>query len=195
MSRALVGNGRHLKLKLSKRGATLDTIFFSAGDCIPQIGSRVDVAFYPQINEYRGVRTVQLQLITLRQTPGRAQLERELYEKFRSGVPLSAQEARALLPVREEFVSMWRYLKRETAVHPLLEDTPAHIARGVARAAGQQELLLHTLICLDVMHERGLITLCAQADRLRISINPVQEKVDLEDSDILRRLRQLQDQP
>ena len=194
VSRALVGNGRHLKLKLSKRGVILDAIFFSAGDCMPQVGSRVDAAFYPQINEYRGIRTVQLQLIALRQAPGRTQPEWELYEKYQSGAPLSGQEARALLPEREEFVSLWRYLKRETAVHPVLEDTPAHIARGVARAAGQRELLLHTLICLDVMHERGLISLCVQADRFRISINPVQEKVDLDDSDILRRLRQLQDQ-
>jgi len=194
MSRAMVGNGRHLKLKLSKRGVTLDAIFFSAGDCLPQVGGRVDVAFYPQINEYRGIRTVQMQLVDLRQAPSRAQLERELYEKYLRDEPLTAAEAAALLPQREEFVSLWRYLKRETAQRPVLEDTPARLARGVARAAGQREVMLHTLICLDVMHERGLITLCSQTDRLRITINPVQEKVDLEDSHILRRLRQLQEQ-
>ncbi len=193
MSRALVGSGRHLKLKLSKRGMTLDAIFFSAGDCFPQVGSRVDVAFYPQINEYRGVRTVQMQLIALRQAPSRAQLEREVYGKYRSGERLTAAEARALLPEREEFVNLWRYLKRETASRPVLEDTPARIARGVARAAGQREQVLHTLVCLDVMHERGIITMYSQIDRLRIHINPVQEKVDLEDSHILRRLRQLQE--
>jgi len=194
MSRALVGNGRHLKMKISKSGTTLDAIFFSVGDCMPQAGSRVDVAFYPQINEYRGVRTVQLQLICLRPSSDRPQPDLALYENYRSGASLSPQEAAALLPQREEFVALWRYLKRETAARPVLEDTLAHIARGVARAAGQRELLLHTLICLDVMHERGLISLSTQADRLRISINPVQDKVDLEDSGILRRLRQMQEQ-
>ena len=194
MSRALVGGGRHLKLKLAKRGVTLDAIFFSAGDCMPQVGSRVDVAFYPQVNEYRGTRTVQMQLIALRQSPSRAQLERTVYENYLQGEPLTAAEAQALLPEREEFVGLWRYLKRETAARPVLEDTAARIARGTARAAGQREQMLHTLVCLDVMHERGLITLYRQADLLRISINPIQDKVDLEDSPILRRLRQLQDQ-
>lgn len=194
MSRALVGGGRHLKLKLAKRGMTLDAIFFSAGDCMPQVGSRVDVAFYPQINEYRGTRTVQMQLIALRPALSRAQLERTVYEKHMRGEPLTAAEARALLPERDEFVSLWRYLKRETATRPVLEDTAARIARGTARAAGQREQVLHTLVCLDVMHERGLITLYRQADLLRISINPVQDKVDLEDSSILRRLRQLQEE-
>ena len=194
MSRALVGGGRHLKLKLAKRGMTLNAIFFSAGDCMPQVGSRVDVAFYPQINEYRGTRTVQMQLIALRPALSRAQLERTVYEKHMRGEPLTAAEARALLPERDEFVSLWRYLKRETATRPVLEDTAARIARGTARAAGQREQVLHTLVCLDVMHERGLITLYRQADLLRISINPVQDKVDLEDSPILRRLRQLQEE-
>jgi len=194
MSRSLVGGGRHLKLKLSKRGVTLDAIFFSAGDCLPQVGSRVDVAFYPQINEYRGTRTVQMHVVDLRQAPSRAQLERELYDKYLRGEPLTAAEAAALLPQREEFVSLWRYLKRETASRPVVEDTAARLARSVARAAGRQELVLHTLVCLDVMHERGLITLYSQTDRLRISLNPTTEKVDLEDSHILRRLRQLQEQ-
>ena len=194
ISRTLVGGGRHLKLKLAKRGMTLDAIFFSAGNCVPQVGSRLDVAFYPQINEYRGVRTVQMQLIDLRQALSRAQLERNLYEKYLQEEPLTGAEVRALLPEREEFVSLWRYLKQETAARPVLEDTAVRIARGAARAAGQRELVLHTLVCLDVMHERGLITLCRQTDLLRISINPVQDKVDLEDSPILRRLRKLQEE-
>ena len=194
MSRNLVGGGRHLKLKISKRGTTLDAIFFSAGDQLPEVGSRLDVAFYPQINEYRGTRTVQLHMVDLRQAPGRAQMERDLYQKYRRGDALTAAEAAALLPEREEFVSLWRYLKRETAQRPVLEDTVPHFVRGVARAAGRRELVLHTLVCLDVMHERGLITLHSQTDRLRICLNPTTEKVDLEDSYILRRLRQQQEQ-
>ena len=194
ISRALVGGGRHLKLKLAKRGVTLDAILFSSGDCMPQVGSRVDVAFYPQINEYRGVRTVQMQLIALRPALSRAQLERNVYEKYLQNEPLTPAEARALLPEREEFVTLWRYLKRETAKRPVLEDTAARIARDVARAAGQHELMLHTLVCLDVMHERGLISLCRQSDLLRISLTPSPEKVELEDSHILRRLRQLQEE-
>ena len=173
---------------------TLDAIFFSAGEELPPVGGLVDVAFYAQINEYRGSRTAQLQLVDMRQTLSRAQRERELYEKYRRGDALTAQEARALLPQREEFVSLWRYLKREAAISPVLEDTPAHLTRTVARFAGQRELVLHTLVCLDVMQDRGLLTLRGDGDRLSISLNEVAGKVDLEDCPIMRRLRQMQDE-
>lgn len=194
MSRSLVGGGKHLKMKLVKRGVTLDAIFFSGGEELPPVGSLVDVAFYAQINEYRGSRTVQLQLVDLRRTPSRARRERELYERFRRGEVLTAEEARALLPRREEFVSLWRYLKREAAIRPVLEDTPARLTRNVACFAGQRELVLHTLVCLDVMQDRGLLTLRGDGERLSISLNEVAGKVDLDDCHIMRRLRQMQDE-
>lgn len=59
-----VGRGRHLKLRLESKGTPLDAIFFSADGA--ELGlapaARVDVAFYPQINEFRGTRSVQLQV-------------------------------------------------------------------------------------------------------------------------------------
>ena len=57
-----VGQNRHLKLRLGKGSAQFDGIFFStnAAACGCQEGDRVDAAFYLQINEFRGSRTVQL---------------------------------------------------------------------------------------------------------------------------------------
>ncbi len=51
-----VGGGRHLKLKLTASGRSFDAIFFSATAEEAGVGpgDRVDVAFTPQINEYRG---------------------------------------------------------------------------------------------------------------------------------------------
>ena len=187
MSRSLVGNGRHLKMKLAKGTAMLDAIFFSAAGRMPELGSRIDVAFYPQINEYRDNRTVQIQLVDLRQAASRAQVERELIEKYRRGDRLTEEEIRALLPEREEFVALWHYLKRETAAYPVLEETLIRIARGT----GRRDPVLHTLVCLEVMHERGLISLECRNDRYRVAINPEQGKVNLEDSGIMRRLRQM----
>ena len=153
---------------------------------MPELGSRIDVAFYPQINEYRNLRTVQLQMVDLRQAASRAQLERELQDKYRRGEELTADEARMLLPQREEFVALWHYLKRETAQQPVLEESLMRIVRGV----GRREPALHTLVCLDVMHERGLIVLEQNVDRLCITMKPEPGKVDLDESPIMRRLRQ-----
>ena len=55
-------------------------------------GDRVDVAFTPQINEFRGARTVQLLVCDLRPAPTRMEAEQALYERLRRGESLTAQE-------------------------------------------------------------------------------------------------------
>ena len=154
-----VGGGRHLKLKLAAGGRTLDAIFFSATAAGAGVaaGDRVDAAFTPQVNEYRGWRNVQLQLCDLRPARTRAQAEQALYERFRRGETLTSREAAALLPSREEFVALWRYL--EGHARPAMEETAHRLARAVARSAGRRETVMRTLVCLEVFDERGLIRL------------------------------------
>ena len=191
-SMAQVGRGRHLKLKLESRGEVLDAIYFSAdgGELGLSPGCRVDVAFYPQINEFRGSRTVQLQVVDLRHAPSRAQLERAIYEKFCRGEGLTPSEARFLLPGRKEFVDLWRWLERQSAAGTVVvEDSLVRIARGVSRRGGQREVPARTLLCLEVLEERGLIDLHRRADRLQITIHRLEQKVDLEESSILKRLK------
>ena len=187
-----VGGGRHLKLKLATGGRSFDAIFFSAtaAQAAVAVGDRVDVAFTPQINEYRGWRTVQLQVCDLRPALTRAQAERALYEKFRRGEELTPGEAEALLPSREEFVVLWRYLKGHAQPAPL-EETAHRLARSIARSAGRRETVMRTLVCLEVFDERGLIHLEHTTDHLHIALQAVEGKVDLEESWILRRLRQM----
>ena len=186
-----VGRGRHLKLRLEARGSVLDAIFFSADAAQLGVtpGCRVDVAFYPQINEFRGVRSVQLQVVDLHPALTRAQMERCVYEKYRRGELLSHDEAQSLLPSRSEFVSLWRYLEHQSAGSGAMEDSLARITRSVAHSSGQRELPNHTRICLEVMQERGLISLSGQAGRVHITLHRLEHKVDLEASEILRRLR------
>lgn len=187
-----VGGGRHLKLKLATGGRSFDAIFFSAtaAQAGVTVGDRVDVAFTPQVNEYRGWRTVQLQVCDLRPALTRAQAERALYEKFRRGEALTPGEAEALLPSRDEFVVLWRYLKGHAHPAPL-EETAPRLARSIARSAGRRETVMRTLVCLEVFDERGLIRLERTTDHLHIALQAVEGKVDLEDSWILRRLREM----
>ena len=187
-----VGGGRHLKLKLTAGGRSFDAIFFSAtaAEAGVSVGDRIDVAFTPQVNEYRGWRSVQLQLCDLRPALTRAQAERALYEKFRRGEPLTRREAEALTPSREEFVALWRYLKGHAGPAPL-EETAHRLARNIARSFGRRETVMRTLVCLEVFDERGLIRLERTTDHLHIALRAVDGKVDLEDSDIMRRLRHM----
>jgi len=196
-SASLVGRGRHLKLRLEARGVSLDAIWFSAGgECEPLApGCRVDAAFSPQINEFHGQRSVQLQLLDLRPAPSRAQLERAIYEKFRRGEALTASEARFLLPSRADFVDLWRWLERQSAAGTVVEGTLVRIARGVSRATRQREAPARTRFCLDVMEERGLIDLREFTGRFQITLRRVEHKVDLEASELMLRLREAAQDP
>lgn len=119
----------------------------------------------------------------------RAQLEQSIYEKYRRGERLTPVEAQSLLPTRAEFICLWRYLKRQSAGQPILRDTVPRIARRAARSGGQPELPTHTLVCLEVMEERGLLTLVQQSGQLEIILHQLEHKVDLNASAILKKLR------
>jgi single-stranded-DNA-specific exonuclease len=188
-----VGHGKHLKLRLEARGAAMEAIFFSADGAELGLypGCRVDVAFYPQINEFRGVRSVQLQVVDLRPAPTRAQMEQDIYDRFHRGELLTAAEAQFLLPTRGEFVELWRWLERQSISGAVVEDTLPRIAKSVSRSGGQREVPARTLFCLDVLEERGLICLRERTGRLQITLNHVEHKVDLDASQLLRRLREL----
>ena len=87
-------------------------------------------------------------------------------------------------------MDLWRYLERQCAGQTFLEDTLARIAQKSARSGGQSERPNHTLVCLEVMEERGLISLERQSGRVQITLHRLEHKVDLNASAILRRLRE-----
>jgi single-stranded-DNA-specific exonuclease len=45
------------------------------------------------------------------------------------------------------------------------------------------------MLCLEVLEERGLISLNRRTDRVQITLCHVENKVDLEASEIIKRLR------
>ena len=187
-----VGGGRHLKLRGSRDGRTLDVIFFSVtrAQAGLRVGDVVDLAFYPQINEYRGGRAVQLHLVDLRPTQSLfEESEALLYRRFLEGQPLPQKAAGHILPRREEFVAVWRYLRQQGDE---TETTPAAIAQAMAREQGLRESATRTQICLDVLEECGLVSLEQRDNRLRIrSRSRVGEKMDLEKTALMRALREM----
>lgn len=62
----------HLKLKLARRGAApLDAIGFNLGEWAGHMPQRVDLVYQVEINEWNGVRSVQMNLLDVREA-GRA---------------------------------------------------------------------------------------------------------------------------
>lgn len=188
-----VGGGKHLRLRLRTRsGAMLNAIFFSTNALRAAIGvgDVVDVAFTPQINDYRGMHMVQLNLTDIRLSdPMRSAVRREhrLYQKHRGQGVLSRTEADQLLPVRQEFVAVWRYLTAQN-VGGMVREEASCLSRKIARYSRYPLSLSRTRICLDVFAEQGLITLTEFPHCLSITLHCPQQKVDLNQSMIIQTL-------
>lgn len=178
-----VGQGKHLKLRLSKGTCRFDAIFFSvtAEDCGINAGMRVDAAFYLQANTFRGNTTLQLQLIDLRPslTPSRHEAEAlDLVRRLTGGAPISPQETARLRASRDQFAACWRVLERHLRQGKVEEELLPYL-RQLAAESGGSESFLRTALALAVFHERGLITMGLRNQHLVLCLNPTQGKVDL----------------
>ena len=185
-----VGGGRHLRLRLRKGTICLSAIYFSATQarCGIHVGDVVEVAFTPQINEYRGVRSVQLNVVDIRPMTADTQqsYEQALYERCLAGF-VSPPEADWFLPHQPDFVALWRYLSAQTG--EICDDCGA-LREKLSRYAGVPASMIRMELCLDVFAEQGLIALEHRAQRLSITLTAQGRKVDLEESRILRRLKE-----
>ncbi len=189
-----VGQNRHLKLRLAMGEQRFDAIFFSAtaAACGVAPGMRVDAAFHLQVNEFRGVSSVQLQLVDLRPAAEPSQRERECLEliaRLTAGGPVSAAEALRLLPERRQFAALWRAVVR---LEPETEDavTCLPALRRLAGALDGTESFLRAALGLEVFAERGLVTLERREDMMIVRPRPGC-RADLEQSAYMRRLRRI----
>ncbi len=189
-----VGQGRHMKLRLSKGTCRFDAIFFSVteSECGFQPGARVDAAFYLQANTFRGNTTLQLQLIDIRPslTPSRHEAaDLELVERVVAGGPVTAQETVRLNASREQFGTFWVPLERRLRQGKVEEELLPFLRRLASRSGGC-ESFLRAALSLRVFDERGLLSMSLEDGRMTLCLNPIQGKVDLFACPYLARLRQ-----
>ena len=183
-----VGGGKHLRMRLSRDGVSLGAIFFSAtaARCGIAAGDTVEVAFTPQINEFRSMRSVQLNVVDLRPDQGAAW---HIYERHAAGLPLDSRQARALLPDRSDFAALWRYLQGRMQTGALTVDR-AMLARRMTELTRTPWDTARVQVCLDVFRERGLLCFAGVCEKLTIRPAAPGGKVDLEQSPIMITLRQ-----
>lgn len=128
---APIGGGKHVRLKIEKFGQIYDCVWFShsASQLGLTVGDRVDAAFYPQVSEFRGRRSVQLVIQELRATDV-AGISRHI---------LTAGDAPGTVIDRSELARIWRSLEGLSPLRLGLENIgkleprlfPAKIALGL----------------------------------------------------------------
>ena len=184
----MVGNGRHMRLRLRSGHHILGAIYFSATPESVSIepGDLVDVAFNAQINEFRGERSVQMNVLDIRPSCS-AEASPELYEHSRIRSGISPASAAQLLPDRQTLGDVWRYL---AAAGSGLQENPICLCRKIVRRSGRPLSVGRLLTCLDIFADVGLLKLQRQHKYIRIELNQTSGKADLNQSKTMQLLLQ-----
>lgn len=147
----LVGGGRHLRLRLCQNGQEIGGIFFNyTGDPV-YIGAFLDVAFFLQENNFRGVASPQLRIFSMtlsQETDG-------FYQRWKRGGQISPQEASHLCPSPQEFSSLWEYFQKIQGDSPFLLKEPNLNQLCQRLEEGANLPFAHGEVCLAVLRERG----------------------------------------
>ena len=94
-----------------------------------------------------------------------------------------------MIPQRDEFAGIWRYLACRNGE---IVDTPARLARKVSHEADLWESALRTMICLDVMEQLDLLKITREEDgslRVKLRKRRGKGKVNLYEAPIIQKLQ------
>ena len=187
-----VGSGRHMRLRLRRGRHSVNAIYFSADARSASIcqGDLVDVAFLPQVNEFRGERTVQMNIQDIRPSCKAAcDGDTALYKALTAG-QITPRQAAQLLPERSTLGMVWRYL---SGMGGELHETPICLCRKIVRWSETSLSLSELLTCLDVFADVGLLEKTRVHKYITLRLIPRQDKADLTQSRTLQLLQRVKE--
>lgn len=181
---ASVSDGKHMRMIVSKNGAKTGVVFFGMPEKkFPyEKGDVVDLAVNLDRNVYNGEARVSVIVRGIR--PSHTDEEKvlsaiELYDKFSRRESLTAEEAARILPDRQLQVEVFKSIKAKP-----LKDKECEVL--CVRLNDDGEMLAKINAVIDIMLEMGILAQTAE-DMIYVPENP--PKVNLEDSNIMKRLR------
>ena len=183
----MVGGGRHMRLRLRSGRYVLGAIYFSVNaesSCV-QMGDVVDIAFTPQINEYKGERSVQMNVLDIRPScTAECRPDASCYRALRED-RLTREAAETLAPDRPMLAMVWRYL---ASLGPNVEESPICLCRKIVRWSGKPMALGQMMTCLDIFQDVHLLAVTKNRKKLSIRLSAGSGKADLNQSVTMQRL-------
>lgn len=174
-----IGGGKHLRLTLRKGERRYECVLFSRTEAELGLreGDTADAAFYPQVNEFRSRRSLQLLITDIRKS-----CDGELCAHVLHGECPPPWECAELCPDRADFVRVWRAIEQNGGHMGgrLCGDDWAPAGMRPARA----------MMCLRVMEDTGLVTLTREGETFCATALPGAAKADLDSSEVLKKLRE-----
>ncbi len=184
-----VGGGKHLRLTLSRGTCSITAMKFSMSKLeFPYIvGDTIDCAVTLDKNVYNNIENLSVIIREMRfsDIDEEALLNsKENFEAFCRGDSITSEQALSILPKREEFALVYRFLRANGGFNYPVEN------------------LLHRLTCntlsygklrviLECMNELKLIEIYEGMTHTKIRLCDVQGKVNLDDSIIISKLKEV----
>ncbi len=182
-----VGGGRHLRLQLTRDGATLTAMKFgTTPERFPFApGDEVNLAVSLDRNEYQGSVSVSILVKDIRFADTR---QEEVLAALREAETAFRGERTAPLPgpTREEAGKVYRFL----AARKGFDGTVEHLYHALGDHA-----LTYTglLLILEILRQAGLLQIADEGDSLSVRLLPAAGKADLAATPLMRYLETLAD--
>ncbi|MDP4151918.1 MAG: single-stranded-DNA-specific exonuclease RecJ [Bacillota bacterium] len=190
-----LSNDKHTRLTLSHDNLNVNAFCFGTpASSFPFfVGDRVDIVFNLDTNVYRGETTPQVTVRDIKLCEEeRLILEKyfDLLKCYENHLPIDQKDLADILPDREDFLSVHRYIRRNKEPRTL-----EAMARRIAYTTEDTFNICKLKICIDVFCEMGLI----QSEKIeeqgqvlyRLSILPTVDKKNLNNSTILIGLKKM----
>ena len=177
-----VGGGRHCRMRIRMGTSHFECIFFShsAAEAGVREGELIDMAFTPQINEYRGSTSVQLVASAVRPHDPSV-----LCAHILRGDREVEWAASVYCPERADFVRIWRSMPPDFCSGA---DTEAILAQCPTGMEPEKYCL-----CLMVLHEAGLLS-GPDGGIFSARCAHISGKADLEATRLIQSLRRFQEE-
>ncbi len=177
----------HLRLTLSRNNHKITAMkfFTTAQDFSYELGNEVDLAIKLSKSEFRGQESLTVIVDDIKFSGLDNKLlidEQRVYESIKRNEQVNSKLLQEHTPSRADFSVLYKFLK---ANNPINID----ISVLYYRLKDFKISFCKLLIMLDAMAECVLITMETSADMYSINVNPVNGKVDLESSVIMKFLR------
>lgn len=184
-----VGGGKHLRItvikdnytiRCMKFGTTLEEFSYRKGDIL-------DLAVTLDAKEYNGKNTLSVFIKEIKLSAvniAEALNGMNIFEKAQRREPLTEPELQSLVPGRDDFAGLYRFLRQNNGYSGTIEGLYGYFTAA-------QIPIQKLLIALEVLSEHELIQYSHFCNTYHINVVPTNRKVDLFDSAVLSALTEL----
>ncbi len=183
-----LSNNKHLRLVLSRGSVSMSAmLFFTSTEDFPyEKGEVLDIAATLEINEYNDRSSVSVIVKDVKahdEDAGQILSSGRIFETFCRGGRLRREELQSILPDREDFALLYRYLRDRGGYNRRTETLVGRLQNRLSYGKIR--------VALEAMNELGLIQIQEGLKTNRITLRRVSRKVDLSSASIIKKLREV----